>query len=150
MFYHIISGQKDFYFVEPTQRNLKAYEAWSTSSDQANIFFPDMLEPGQCSHVHLVMGNTMIIPTGWIHAVYTPVDTMVIGGNFLHGMNIKGQLDIYNVETVTNVPLKFRYYATYNPDFLFLSKFNGMLQEHILESCAKQVIPYPFTKSTVC
>ena len=56
--------------------------------------------------VELTEGNTMIIPTGWIHAVvcplslaflplkfltsheYTPVDTLVFGGNFLHSLNI--------------------------------------------------------------
>lgn len=31
----------------------------------------------------------MIIPTGWIHGVYTPKDTLVIGGNFLHGLIIR-------------------------------------------------------------
>jgi Jumonji helical domain len=51
----------------------------------------------------------MIIPTGWIHAVYTPEDTIVIGGNFLHGINIGGQLKIYDIENRTQVPLKFRF-----------------------------------------
>jgi hypothetical protein len=54
--------------------------------------------------VNLHEGNTMIIPTGWIHAVvcrplfallgrqlifveYTPQDALVFGGNFLHSYN---------------------------------------------------------------
>ncbi|KAJ3192629.1 JmjC domain-containing histone demethylation protein 1 [Irineochytrium annulatum] len=51
----------------------------------------------------------MIIPTGWIHSVYTPQDSIVIGGNFIHGLNIGGQFDIYNIENKTGVPLKFRF-----------------------------------------
>lgn len=34
----------------------------------------------------------MLVPTGWIHAVYTPVDSLVFGGNFLHSLNISMQL----------------------------------------------------------
>lgn len=33
-----------------------------------------------------------MIPTGWIHAVYTPKDSIVFGGNFLHSLNISLQL----------------------------------------------------------
>ena len=50
----------------------------------------------------------MLIPTGWIHAVFTPKDSVVIGGNFLHGINIDGQLDVYDIEVATSVPAKFR------------------------------------------
>lgn len=34
----------------------------------------------------------MFIPTGWIHAVLTPIDSLVFGGNFLHSLNIPMQL----------------------------------------------------------
>lgn len=40
---------------------------------------------------------------GWIHAVYTPVDTLVFGGNFLHSFNIPMQLHINNIEDRTRV-----------------------------------------------
>lgn len=50
-----------------------------------------------------------IIPTGWIHAVYTPEDSLVIGGNFLHAMNISAQLQVYDIESATKVPAKFRF-----------------------------------------
>ncbi len=89
VFYHILSGEKIFYFVEPTPVNLKAYSSWSSSPNQAEVFFADLLPPETCKIVHLKAGNTMIIPTGWIHAVYTPRDAIVIGGNFLHGLNIR-------------------------------------------------------------
>lgn len=41
--------------------------------------------------------------SGWIHAVYTPVDSMVFGGNFLHSFNIPMQLNICNIEDRTRV-----------------------------------------------
>ena len=44
-------------------------------------------------------GNTFMIPTGWIHAVYTPEDSLVFGGNFLHALNIEGQIAISQLET---------------------------------------------------
>lgn len=51
----------------------------------------------------------MLIPTGWIHAVFTPLDSVVIGGNFLHGLDMGGQLRIAGVEERTRVPHKFRF-----------------------------------------
>ena len=51
----------------------------------------------------------MIIPSGWIHAVYTPSDSLVLGGNFLTPLHIPSQLQIANIETRTRVPKKFRF-----------------------------------------
>jgi F-box/leucine-rich repeat protein 10/11 len=39
-----------------------------------------------------------MIPTGWIHAVYTPQDSLVFGGNFLHRFNVHGQIEIMLLE----------------------------------------------------
>ena len=50
--------------------------------------------PSLCCVLHVV---------GWIHAVYTPEDTLVFGGNFLHSFNIPMQLNIYNIEDRTRV-----------------------------------------------
>ena len=41
--------------------------------------------------------------TGWIHAVYTPKDSLVFGGNFLHSFNISNQLMVADVEDRTHV-----------------------------------------------
>lgn len=46
----------------------------------------------------------MPFPTpGWIHAVYTPVDSLVFGGNILHSFNVPMQLRIYEIEDRTRV-----------------------------------------------
>ena len=42
----------------------------------------------KCGMITLEAGNTFFIPSGWIHAVYTPEDSLVFGGNFLHSFAI--------------------------------------------------------------
>lgn len=76
-----------FYFIRPTPSNLSSYERWSSTELQDQVWLGDMCD--EVFKVDLKSGDTMIIPTGWIHAVYTPVDTLVFGGNFLHSYNIQ-------------------------------------------------------------
>lgn len=40
---------------------------------------------------------------GWIHAVFTPEDSLVFGGNFVHSYNIPGQIKISQIEDNTKV-----------------------------------------------
>uniref|UniRef100_A0A183CGI4 JmjC domain-containing protein n=1 Tax=Globodera pallida TaxID=36090 RepID=A0A183CGI4_GLOPA len=48
--------------------------------------------------------------TRWIHAVYTPVDSLAFGGNFLHSYAIPMQLRISETEKIIKVPdLKYRF-----------------------------------------
>lgn len=58
-----------------------------------------------------------VCDSGWIHAVYTPVDSMVFGGNFLHSFNIPMQLNICNIEDRTRVganTLSYKLHETAN------------------------------------
>lgn len=50
---------------------------------------------------------SLFFSVGWIHAVYTPEDTLVFGGNFLHSFNIPMQLNIYSIEDRTRVSNSF-------------------------------------------
>lgn len=50
--------------------------------------------------------HCVLCTAGWIHAVYTPEDTLVFGGNFLHSFNIPMQLNIYSIEDRTRVCLR--------------------------------------------
>ena len=56
VFYHVLSGEKIFYFVEPTKVNLKKYKNWSSSPDQSSRFLGD--EVAECIEVVLRAGNT--------------------------------------------------------------------------------------------
>ncbi|XP_007574683.1 lysine (K)-specific demethylase 2Aa isoform X3 [Poecilia formosa] len=106
VWYHILKGRKVFWLIPPTDPNLELYENWVLSGKQGDIFLGDRVS--DCQRIELKPGCTFIIPSGWIHAVYTPVDSMVFGGNFLHSFNIPMQLNICNIEDRTRVPVKFR------------------------------------------
>lgn len=45
-----------------------------------------------CYRLSVRTGQTLLIPSGWIHAVYTPIDSLVFGGNFLCSLNVPLQL----------------------------------------------------------
>ena len=71
VWYHIYTGAKIFYLIPPTPANLKAYANWSVSAKQGCTFFPNVLEsPDQCKVFKFYAGDTLMIPSGWIHAVY--------------------------------------------------------------------------------
>ncbi|KAI5722052.1 hypothetical protein M8J76_002946 [Diaphorina citri] len=107
VWYHILKGSKVFWLIPPTEHNIKLYEQWVLSGKQGDIFFGDTVE--RCGRITLTAGNTFFIPTGWVHAVYTPRDSLVFGGNFLHSYGIEKQLRVAKVEDTTKVPQKFRY-----------------------------------------
>ncbi|XP_060587380.1 lysine-specific demethylase 2A-like isoform X2 [Ruditapes philippinarum] len=114
VWYHILHGEKIFWLIPPTDKNLAKYENWVLSGKQGDAFLADSIE--ECQMIQLVAGNTFIIPSGWIHAVYTPKDSLVFGGNFLHSFNMVNQLKVSAIEDKTHVPMKFRYpfYAEIN------------------------------------
>ena len=70
VWYHLLRGEKIFWLIPPTPANLKAYEAWTLSGKQSDSFFGDIVE--KCGRVVVQAGNSLMIPAGWIHAVYTP------------------------------------------------------------------------------
>jgi len=61
-------------------------------------------------------GQTLFLPSGWIHAVVTPVDSLVIGGNFLNSFDITSQLYLFQMELRTGTAAKFQfpYFITLN------------------------------------
>ncbi|KAI5481779.1 PHD finger protein 8 [Pseudohyphozyma bogoriensis] len=108
VYYHVLRGGKVFYFIRPTPENLQAYETWSGNTEmQETVWLGDMVD--EVFKIELKAGNTMIIPTGWIHCVYTPSDSLVFGGNFVHSLDMAIQLRIYQIEINTKVPRKFRF-----------------------------------------
>ncbi|KAM8879033.1 lysine (K)-specific demethylase 2Aa isoform 2-T2 [Spinachia spinachia] len=121
VWYHILRGGKVFWLIPPTPQNLELYENWVLSGKQGDIFLGD--RASDCQRIELKQGYTFIIPSGWIHAVYTPTDSMVFGGNFLHSFNIPMQLNICNIEDRTRVPLKFRYPFYYEMCWYVLERY---------------------------
>uniref|UniRef100_A0A3P8XB26 [histone H3]-dimethyl-L-lysine(36) demethylase n=1 Tax=Esox lucius TaxID=8010 RepID=A0A3P8XB26_ESOLU len=121
VWYHILRGGKVFWLIPPTPQNLELYENWVLSGKQGDIFLGD--KATDCQRIELKQGYTFMIPSGWIHAVYTPEDTLVFGGNFLHSFNIPMQLNIYNIEDRTRVPAKFRYPFYYEMCWYVLERY---------------------------
>ncbi|XP_066534801.1 lysine (K)-specific demethylase 2Aa isoform X2 [Hoplias malabaricus] len=125
VWYHILRGGKVFWLIPPTPQNLELYENWVLSGKQGDIFLGDRAT--DCQRIELKQGYTFIIPSGWIHAVYTPVDTLVFGGNFLHSFNVPTQLNIYSIEDRTRVsdqvPAKFRYPFYYEMCWYVLERY---------------------------
>lgn len=102
VFYHVQWGAKLFALAPPTVRNLELLQRWQrrgepdsgaldgdsgggsgggsgSGSGEEELFFPQALE-GASSAV-LVGGSSVLIPAGWIHAVFTPLDSCVLGWN---------------------------------------------------------------------
>uniref|UniRef100_A0AAY5F0T2 [histone H3]-dimethyl-L-lysine(36) demethylase n=1 Tax=Electrophorus electricus TaxID=8005 RepID=A0AAY5F0T2_ELEEL len=121
VWYHVLRGGKMFWLIPPTPQNLELYENWVLSGKQGDIFLGD--KANSCQRIELKQGYTFLIPSGWIHAVYTPEDTLVFGGNFLHSFNIPMQLNIYNIEDRTRVPSKFRYPFYYEMCWYVLERY---------------------------
>uniref|UniRef100_A0A8D0CDW7 [histone H3]-dimethyl-L-lysine(36) demethylase n=1 Tax=Scleropages formosus TaxID=113540 RepID=A0A8D0CDW7_SCLFO len=121
VWYHILRGGKVFWLIPPTPQNLEMYENWVLSGKQSDIFLGD--KATDCQRIELKQGYTFMIPSGWIHAVYTPVDTLVFGGNFLHSFNIPMQLHINTIEDRTRVPAKFRYPFYYEMCWYVLERY---------------------------
>eukprot|EP00953_Heterococcus_sp_UTEX-ZZ885_P020512 11475-Heterococcus_DN1.PRE.7 len=66
------------------------YEKWLCSATQESTFYGDLADV--CYKVELKAGSTLMIPTGWIHAVYTPENSL---------------LTIHELEARTHVAQKF-------------------------------------------
>lgn len=107
VYYHILRGKKTFFFIPPKTGHLKKYEDWNNSHEQNFTWLPDATK--ECYRVDLSAGDTMLIPSGWIHAVWTPENSLVIGGNFLTRMHYSTQFRIVDIEKAIKTPQKFRY-----------------------------------------
>nr|XP_019937456.1 PREDICTED: lysine-specific demethylase 2B-like isoform X3 [Paralichthys olivaceus] len=121
VWYHVFKGQKVFWLVPPTLHNLALFEDWVLSGKQSDIFLGDRADG--CQRVELKQGYTFFIPSGWIHAVYTPEDTLVFGGNILHSFNIPMQLTIHEIENRTKVHSKFRFPFYYEICWYVLERY---------------------------
>lgn len=107
VWYHVVKGGKTFVLAPPTPDNLKEFERWSDSRKQSEIFLGDRLQG--CMRVRVRPGDTLFLPSGWPHAVATPKDSIVVGGNFLHGGDWGMIKTVYDIEQRLGVKPKFQY-----------------------------------------
>ncbi|KAJ1095060.1 hypothetical protein NDU88_000231 [Pleurodeles waltl] len=124
VWYHVLKGEKIFYLIRPTTANLALFECWSSSSNQNEMFFGDQVD--KCYRCSVKQGQTLFIPTGWIHAVLTPVECLAFGGNFLHSLNIDMQLKAYEIEKRLHTAELFKF-----PNFETICWYVG---KHLLDT----------------
>lgn len=75
VWYHVLKGEKIFFLIPPTDTNLEIYQKWVMSGKQSDQFLPDLVET--CQRIVLQQGSTFLLPSGWIHAVYTSKVIMI-------------------------------------------------------------------------
>lgn len=117
VYYTVCSGEKTFLMYPPSVENLHLYQSWCLEPQQNYIWFGNYsttlnrkrICPTGGFKVTLYPGDLFIIPSGWIHAVYTPQDSIVIGGNYITLNDMEMQLKIVELEKLTKVPAKFRF-----------------------------------------
>ncbi|XP_041035518.1 histone lysine demethylase PHF8 isoform X2 [Carcharodon carcharias] len=124
VWYHVLKGEKIFYLIRPTNANLALFERWSSSNNQNEMFYGDQVD--KCYTCLVKQGQTLFIPTGWIHAVLTPMDCIAFGGNFLHSLNIEMQLKAYEIEKRLNTADLFKF-----PNFETICWYVG---KHLLDT----------------
>jgi hypothetical protein len=107
VWYHVLKGRKTFVLAPPSAANHAAFEAWAGSARQASTFYADNAH--DVMRVEVGPGDTVFLPGGWPHAVSTDEDSVVIGGNFLHGHDLFVQLAVWNMEDRLRVKGTFRY-----------------------------------------
>jgi hypothetical protein len=96
MWHYAHIGETWFYFISPTTENLLKYEQWYMSPDHEQIFFGDLVD--HCFKVQIQTGQTLIIPSGWIHAMYTRSDSIFFNSSMMHDLNIGTQIAIQDME----------------------------------------------------
>lgn len=117
VYYTVCHGSKTFLMYPPTDENLELYTSWCKEPQQNFTWFGTYskrlrgkkLTPTGGFKVNLREGDLFIIPSGWIHSVHTPQDSVIIGGNYLTLRDIPMHLKIYSIEKATGVPLRYRF-----------------------------------------
>ncbi|CAF3589268.1 unnamed protein product [Adineta steineri] len=150
VWYSVVRGEKIFYLIEPTDENLQKYANWSHSPTESETFLGDCVS--NCYKMHLREENTVFIPAGWIHAVYTVTDSLVFGGNFLQSMAVDMQLRIYELERHAQVPHKFQFplfetfhwYAakTYFEELKECNESDSLLINPITQQACESILHY--------
>ncbi|PIC17390.1 hypothetical protein B9Z55_023648 [Caenorhabditis nigoni] len=97
VFYHVFRGTKIFYLAQPTEENMAIYKQYETSGNAKKKWIVESLE-NEWERLVIEAGMTAIIPSGYIHAVYTPEDSIVVGGNFLMENQIARQFELSRLE----------------------------------------------------
>eukprot|EP00890_Picochlorum_soloecismus_P006256 jgi/Picsp_1/6631/NSC_03974-R1_domain-containing histone demethylation protein 1 len=106
VWYHVVSGCKVFLAAPPTDINRNKFLEWSTTMSQSE-FLGDSLRG--LVRIKLRPGDTLFLPGGWFHAVSTPEDSIVVGGNFVCPLHYENIFHVIEIEKKLRVKADFQY-----------------------------------------
>ncbi|CAL2035440.1 unnamed protein product [Caenorhabditis brenneri] len=95
--YHVHEGKKIFYVAPATPENIEIYKADEMNEDTKKEWIFNRLFD-QWRRVEIEAGETAFIPAGYLHAVFTPMDSIVFGGNVLMKQFMELQFDLTRME----------------------------------------------------
>ncbi|CAL2048405.1 unnamed protein product [Caenorhabditis brenneri] len=97
VWFHMLRGRKTFFLVEPTEENIKKFEKSQKHATESDYWYGDKYGVN-IRQVTLEAGQTYFMPGGWIHAVYTHEDAVVVAGSFFDEACISRQLRTFRCE----------------------------------------------------
>lgn len=143
VYYSPMSGLKKFILIPPLDKNLDIYKKWCLSDNQNKTWFPSLLKPYTTNEfnklrkqgvspyylnngfvIDILPGDLLLLPSMWIHSVYTVKDSLIIGGNYLNLLSLKNHLKTYKIEIETRVNDQFKF-----PNFI---KFIWLVAYHLV------------------
>jgi len=95
VWYYVVEGFKYFYVIDASPEIMEKYRCWHLEERQ-DCWFPEFA--GSTTQLVVVKkGEIIVLPSGCVHCVYTPVDSIAFGGNFLCDEHIEMQLRVEHV-----------------------------------------------------
>ena len=145
VYYSPISGHKQFILFPPLKRNLEIYKKWCLSDDQNKTWLPSLIPTLKQSEIarlrqtrtpeaylnngfaiDIFPGDLLLLPSMWIHSVYTKEDSIIIGGNYLNLLSLKTHLQAHQIEIATRVDEQFKF-----PNFV---KFVWLIAYYLIKN----------------
>uniref|UniRef100_A0A1I7U0N8 JmjC domain-containing protein n=1 Tax=Caenorhabditis tropicalis TaxID=1561998 RepID=A0A1I7U0N8_9PELO len=97
VFYHVIVGKKIFYVAERTEENFEIYRKYEENRLTIETWIGKDLKD-EWERIEINAGQTAFIPAGFLHMVFTPENSIVIGGNFLQEEFLKSHFKLTRFE----------------------------------------------------
>ena len=136
MWYHVLKGRKVFWLIKPTADNVELFKQWHIGGGSENVFFGDLVD--ECQRLVLEEGHTLMLPGGWIHAVFAPVDSSALSGKFAHSYGVAIQEKISDLELELDVPQKERFPMMHELKCSVLARFDRGRSPPSLMLCERE------------
>lgn len=108
IWHHVLEGQEVLYIIHSSTKIGKIYDQWVKNKRTENLL--DLL-PGDVviEKITVGKGQTLFLPGGYLRATLTPVETFILGGNFLSFGNAEIQFSAYNMEVAADEDEYYRF-----------------------------------------